>query len=314
MLLQVDRDATADEGSLSPGEIRTAISALEQALYNHVQWTDALNITLICHLQPDARDIDENAHLHCRLGQWYYGDAAINLRHNPNFIELEAAHHDMHEDASHLLSLSQSGQEISIAEYDRFTRNMNRLRLQILTLKQELEDQIYSQDSLTGASNRLGMLTKIRENHELVKRKLESCVVVMMDIDNFKRVNDTYGHAAGDRALAAFAHHVMRHTRPFDRLFRYGGEEFLLCVPHANIESALEMIERIRISLYEMTIECDGHEPFHISASFGLAQLDPDASITESIERADLAVYAAKEAGRDRSVVWNVSMQAKKAS
>ena len=106
------------------------------------------------------------------------------------------------------------------------------------------------------------MLTKWREQHELVRRKLESCVIVMMDIDRFKLVNDRYGHLVGDRALAEFARHVMQRTRPFDRLFRYGGEEFLLCVPHTDINTAHNMIERIRTELAE-TNRSLAHRPSH---------------------------------------------------
>lgn len=296
------------EAPISPGEIRDAISVLDQALYNHIQWIDALNITLICHLRPDERDLRPNAHRECRLGQWYYDEKTRVVAGNPNFIELEEAHREMHRHAAHLLKLSSDRQEIPMADYELFTHELKRMRLQIETLKRELEDEIYNVDALTGASSRVGMLTKLREQHELVRRKLETCVIVMMDMDWFKAVNDTYGHAAGDQALATFAQHVMRNVRPFDRLFRYGGEEFLLCIPHTDIESARRMIERIRADLEKIDITCPGRRPFHISASFGMTMLDPDIPVTESIDRADLAVYAAKAQGRNRTVEWDPSL------
>ncbi|MFZ2469508.1 MAG: diguanylate cyclase [Parvibaculum sedimenti] len=296
------------EEPISAGEIRDAISVLDQALYNHVQWTDALNITLICHLRPDERDLHPNAHRECRLGQWYYNENTRVVHGNPNFVELEEAHREMHRQAAHLLTLSSAQQEIPMADYERFTHELKRLHLQIETLKRELEDEIYNVDALTGASSRVGMLTKLREQHELVKRKLETCVIVMMDIDRFKAVNDTYGHAVGDRALATFAQHVMRNTRPFDRLFRYGGEEFLLCIPHTDIDAARQMIERIRTGLEKIEIVCPGYQPFHIGASFGMTMLDPDVPVTDSIDRADLAVYAAKARGRNRTIIWDPSI------
>ena len=158
------------------------------------------------------------------------------------------------------------------------------------------------------------MLTKLKEQHELVKRKLETCVIVMMDIDKFKLVNDKYGHLVGDRALATFADHVRRNTRPFDRLFRYGGEEFLLCVPHTDLGTAQKLIERIRCELAEIDIPCEGNDPFHITASFGMTLLDADVSVSESIDRADLATYAAKQRGRNQTVIWDASMEQRKAS
>jgi len=298
--------------TMSPGEIRNAISILDQALFNHIQWTDALNITLICHLRPDARDLDPESHRECRFGQWYYSEEASVVRNNPNFQELEEAHKLMHQRAAHLLTLSSQRQEIPMTDYEQFTHELKRLRLEIETLKRELEDEIYNVDSLTGATSRVGMLTKLREQQELVKRKLESCVIVMMDIDKFKAVNDKYGHLVGDKALMTFAHHVMRHTRPFDRLFRYGGEEFLLCAPHTDIETAHKMIERIRVGLSEIDILCDGFPPFHITASFGMTVLDPDVPVSECIDRSDLATYAAKERGRNQTAIWDPSMEHRK--
>ncbi|MEZ6002393.1 diguanylate cyclase [Hyphomonas sp.] len=305
---------TDDFARVSPGDIRNAISVLEQALFNHVHWTDALNTTLICDLQPDARDLEADAHRNCRFGQWYYNPGTKVVQSNPNFLELEKAHQSMHETAAHLLNLLQSHQTIPMADYERFNSDLKEMRLLIETLKRELEDEIYNVDALTGASSRVGMLTKLREQHELVRRKLESCVIVMMDIDRFKLVNDKYGHLVGDRALAEFAHHVMRHTRPFDRLFRYGGEEFLLCVPHTDINTAFNLVERIRSELAEKTIEVDGFPPFSITSSFGMTLLDPDATLADCIERADQATYAAKERGRNMTVVWDPSMERRLAS
>jgi len=308
------QEVDAASETMSPGEIRNAISVLDQALFNHIQWTDALNITLICHLRPDDRDLDPESHRECRFGQWYYSEDGRAVRNNPNFLELEEAHKLMHQRAAHLLSLSMQHQEIPMSDYEQFVHELKRLRLEIETLKRELEDEIYNVDALTGASSRVGMLTKLREQQELVKRKLESCVIVMMDIDFFKKVNDRYGHLVGDKALATFAHHIMRHTRPFDRLFRYGGEEFLLCAPHTDLETAHKMIERIRVGLSEIDIPTEDGPPCRITASFGMTLLDPDIPVAECIDRSDLATYAAKQRGRNQTVIWDPSMDRREAS
>ncbi|WP_272992299.1 MULTISPECIES: diguanylate cyclase [Hyphomonas] len=314
MAEQNSNPETGDFVHVSPGEIRNAISVLEQALFNHVHWTNALNTTLICGLHPDERDLEPEAHRKCRFGQWYYSADTRAVQSNPNFRELEKLHRELHESAAHLLVLSQSHQPIPMTDYEKFTNELKEMRLLIDTLKRELEDEIYNVDPLTGASSRIGMLTKLREQHELVRRKLESCVIVMMDIDRFKMVNDKYGHLVGDRALAEFSHHVLRHTRPFDRLFRYGGEEFLLCVPHTDLASAHALIERIRSELADKTIDVDGFPPFSITASFGMTLLDPDTGVAECIERADQATYAAKQRGRNMTVIWDPSMERRMAS
>ena len=295
-------------------EIREAMAELDQALFNHIQWTDALNIALICHLRPDERDLSSRAHRECRFGQWYYSDDTAVVQNNPSFLELEDAHKAMHQHAAHLLMLSSEGKEIPMPVYEQFAHEMKRMRLQIETLKHELEDEIHNVDTLTGACARVGLLAKLREQHELVKRNLETCVIIMMDIDKFKSINDKYGHLIGDRTLTTFAHHIMRNIRPFDRLFRYGGEEFLLCAPHTDLDTARTMVERIRTELAEISIIHEGHPPFHITASFGMAMLDPAVSIPETINRADMACYTAKELGRNRTVIWEPSMEQHNAS
>ena len=289
-------------------EIRKAITVLDQELFNHNQWMDTLQMTLVCRLRPDNRDLDKDAHRHCRFGQWYYSEGGQHFRSNQNFVELEAAHKAMHERATALLCLLMEHEDISVAEYEQFLHEQRRMRLQMETLKHELEDEAFNLDALTGAFSRSGMLTRLREQQSLVKRGLETCVVVMMDIDHFKLVNDNHGHTAGDRVLAAFAKYVMSNTRPFDKLFRYGGEEFLLCAPHTDLETAHEMVERIRSGLAQFAIESNGDAKLHITSSFGLALLDPDLPVVDSIDRADGATYAAKRAGRNRVMVWDPSM------
>jgi len=295
-------------------EIRRAIEALDQAFISHIQWGDALNVTLVCRLRPDERDMRENAHRECLYGQWYYGQKDCILCQNRNFQELEHKHQLVHERAAHLLKLLSEDRNIPTLEYVEFNRELDSLRQQTLTLKQDLESKIYNIDALTGAKSRIGMLALLEEQHERARRQLETSVIAMMDIDKFKLVNDRYGHLVGDRALVRFAEHVKCHTRPFDELFRYGGEEFLLCAPHTDIDTAHGMIERIRIGLSEIDILCDEGSSFRITASFGLTVLDPDVPVAECINRSDLATYAAKQRGRNQTVIWNPSIEHRWAS
>ena len=298
----------------TPDEIKRAIEVLDRAFISHIDWGDALNVTLVCRQAPDKRDLLENAHRECRFGQWYYNQENCVICRNPNFLELEERHKSVHRQAAHLLQLLSENKNIPTLEYVDFTRALNSLRQQMLMLKADLEDAIHNVDPLTGASSRIGMISKLEEQHARVRRKLESCVIVMMDIDLFKNVNDKYGHIVGDRALATFAHHVMRHTRPFDRFFRYGGEEFLLCAPHTDIDAAHGLIERIRVGLTEIDIPCEGYPPFRITASFGMTLLDPDVTVVECIDRCDLATYAAKQRGRNQTAIWDPSMDKRMAS
>lgn len=294
--------------SFEPHEIQDIIAQLDQAITSHAEWFDSLTRTLICHIPYEKKEVAGDAHRHCRLGQWYYSDVPAKLRKHPGFIALEEEHEAMHRLAGSLLLKAGSCESIPTEEFDQFAGSLGRLRLQIYTLKRELENELYNLDHLTGANSRIGMLTRLREQHELVKRQVEPCSVVMMDIDHFKQVNDNYGHAAGDKVLATAARFIMDHIRPYDKLFRYGGEEFLLCMQNTDEATAFDVIERLRAGLAEWPIDCGNGLVLRISMSFGLTQLATDVSVERSIEQADQAMYAAKAAGRNTTCIWQPAM------
>jgi diguanylate cyclase (GGDEF)-like protein len=294
--------------NMSNEQMRAALKEIEQASYNHQQWAEMLYGSLICRLPPDQRDTNNDAHRMCRFGQWYYKSGIGELERHPGFAELGIEHEHMHQYAAHLLRSSVDGVPISIEDYERFVTALKRMRLELATVQRELEDALYDLDPLTGTPSRVGMLTKLREQQELVKRKVHECVVAIMDLDNFKTVNDKYGHSDGDKVLIGLAHHIMAHLRPYDKVFRYGGEEFLICLPDAGLQTGHTSLDRLREELKSLPHEANGKGVFHVTVSFGLTLLDPDIPVEHSIDRADKALYAAKAMGRNRAIIWNASM------
>jgi diguanylate cyclase len=186
--------------------------------------------------------------------------------------------------------------------------SLKRMRMELFALKRNIEDALYALDPLTGISGRIGLLSKLREQQALVKRGVRSCCVALMDLDNFKSVNDVYGHAAGDKVLAAFARHITQSLRPYDKVFRYGGEEFLIVLPETSLEKGANIIERLRQELARLPLDIDSGVPLRVIASFGIVQLDHGIPVEEAVARTDRALYQAKATGRDRSLVWDSSM------
>ncbi|MBI4716045.1 MAG: diguanylate cyclase [Nitrospirae bacterium] len=183
------------------------------------------------------------------------------------------------------------------------------MRLEILTLKREIEEALYYRDPLTGAEGRIGMLTRLREVHTLVKRRVQNCSIAVLDLDSLKEINDTYGHPVGDVVLITVARYLMEHLRAYDKLFRYGGDEFLMCMQYADVKTSYEVVERLREELAAVAPVDDKGKPIPISVSIGIAPLDPDVTIEETIDRADKAMYAAKGAGRNSTRIWDPSME-----
>ncbi|MDR3492081.1 MAG: diguanylate cyclase [Gammaproteobacteria bacterium] len=288
-------------------ELQKVIAQLEQAMYNHQQWYKALNRSLICRLPSDRHNLSPEAHKECLFGQWYSTYAHPALLEHPGFIVLGEAHKQMHVLASRISIAADSGSPVPTNDYDNFLSILERLQLELSTLKRELEDLLYSRDPLTGAITRVNMLPILREQQAFVKRKILPYCLVMMDLDFFKKVNDLHGHVAGDQVLAASSHFMAEHLRPFDKLFRYGGEEFLFCI-QAELPESQELVERLRAGLESMPINIGQNEPIHITGSFGLTALDAAVSVEESIAHADKALYAAKSSGRNCIKIWEPTM------
>lgn len=285
------------------------IAQLKDALYYHQQWHGALIRTLVCKLPGDKHDSEPLAHTQCRFGQWYYGKASEQLHTHPGFLAMGEEHQRMHRLAGQLLIAAEAGSPIAVHDFDNFANSLERLRLEITTLERELEDALFNHDSLTGALVRAGILPTLREQQELVKRHVQFSYIGMMDLDHFKAVNDLHGHQAGDRVLAATVHHLIKHLRPYDKVFRYGGEEFLISMPYADLTPCHDRVNELREEISALAIDIDEKEPIYISASFGLAHLDPDIPVEASIDRADKALYAAKSEGRNCVRIWDSSME-----
>ncbi len=291
-------------------QLRAAISELDRALFNHEQWFDSLLAVLICRVNPDERDLDEAAHRRCRFGQWYYSSAGTHsaLANQPGFAELGVEHEHMHFYAAKMLRAQGAGEPISFDDYQRFISALKRMRMEIASLKQDLEDTLYKLDPLTGVPGRMGVLGKLRELRSLVRPNVQSCTLAMMDIDDFKQVNDRGGHVAGDKVLVSMVQYVTNRLRATDKIYRYGGEEFLIILPGTTLKEGLEIIERLREGLASLPHTLETGESIHVTASFGLTEITSASPVEEDIARADSALYLAKISGRNRTVAWEPSM------
>lgn len=161
-------------------------------------------------------------------------------------------------------------------------------------------------DLLTGLYTRWFVREKIEEEIERSARHALPTSVLMVDLDHFKRVNDSYGHLAGDTVLRDIGKVIRESLRTYDIPGRYGGEEFCLMLPITSADKTLFVAERIRSNIEDHQFEIDGNR-FSITASIGVAELEDAYSVTDAdqlIGLADQALYAAKSGGRNRIEVW----------
>lgn len=171
-----------------------------------------------------------------------------------------------------------------------------------LKLSQTELEQLATTDPLTGLNNRKQVMTILHDHYEYYRRYKRVFSVLMLDVDHFKVVNDTYGHQAGDTVLKQVAELFNKNLRSVDSAGRYGGEEFIVILPESGMDGSIQVAERIRKAVAShIFIHEDQEIQVHISVGIGKVQ-EQDGDEQKVVTRADMALYRAKNEGRNRVV------------
>ncbi len=189
----------------------------------------------------------------------------------------------------------------------RTGERMLKLQTELVTAKQELAYEA-SHDALTGALNRRGILSRLASEITRARRNRRPLFIGLCDIDHFKKINDRYGHQAGDRVLQIFIAVLQKQLREYDLLGRFGGEEFLIVAPESTAACIENLYERLRheIELLRFpTID----ENLQVTVSIGVAETHGNVTIDNVLAEADAALYRAKRSGRNKVVVTLVGIE-----
>lgn len=186
-------------------------------------------------------------------------------------------------------------------------QNLDQSRAQIASLRSHLAEaqETSMRDPLTSLSNRRRFDERLTREMAEARRRQTSMSLVLADIDNFKKVNDIFGHRIGDEILKMFSRVLLDNVSARDTVARYGGEEFAIILPETEVENARQITERCRTQLESMQLAVheSGREIGKITASFGIAELNPGDDADTLVQRADEKLYQAKCAGRNRVAV-----------
>jgi len=172
-----------------------------------------------------------------------------------------------------------------------------------ISQRKEMEAELFRQastDSLTGISNRRYFENQAEQEVRRARRFARDMTVMMIDIDHFKAINDTHGHAIGDAVIQGVVKRALESLRQSDSIGRIGGEEFAVLLPETSLAAAYDVADRLRIHMQEKPIIA-GHTAITCTVSIGVGQLSAqDGGIEDLLHRADIALYAAKKGGRNR--------------
>lgn len=285
-------------------EIQQLTEDLEVIIAAHLAWFKHINRTLVCASQVNKADLAEDAHLRSPFGQWYYSRESSPLEESLDYQELGTTQQAMHAATRLALLDILDGRRPPPGLYDQCIDLALRLNTTLRRMQLEIIGELLTTDSLTGCATRRGMLVRLREEHERAMRIQRPCCLCLLDFDHFKRVNDEHGHPAGDAVLRQGMKFIAGALRKYDSIYRYGGEEFLICLPGTPIKDAALVVERIREGLERQPIRLADGSLMHVTASFGMAEMQPKLPVEETIANADMALIQAKENGRNRVELW----------
>lgn len=271
----------------------------------HLAWLDELVRKI------ELKDTDSFPELNpklCEFGRWLHTKGKSIIQNNSKYTELETMHRNLHLFAGKIQRvLSQEEYFILISYLEKCELLSLRIGTELVLVDNIEINKKVTKDALTGALNRHALKPIFETQYDYAQATDGSFVMALMDLDNFKHINDEYGHIAGDEMLRQFVACVKRNIRNSDVIVRYGGEEFVLFLPSTPIEKAIDVLQRIREAFAQLQVEVDD-KVVSTTVSIGVVPVEPkmpfvSALIDEYIMIADKKLYKAKESGKNRVVV-----------
>lgn len=276
---------------------------LDAAVEAHMGWTRRILRCAVLHTPPGDDVTDPQAHTLCRFGGWFEANRGhFEALDAPAARRVEAAHRTMHDAIRALCVRIKHGQPGDGSDLDTFESSQSEL----LGLLADFKTLILSQTVRFDALTRLPLRYSIESDFALcqneARRNRSLLYVAMIDVDHFKKVNDTYGHLAGDQVLRHLADTLKHTLRGNEPLYRFGGEEFLWLLKCRTAEEAKQSARRVLAAVGTTPVPVSDDEILRMTITLGLARVGEDETLTNAIERADAALYEGKRSGRNRYV------------
>ena len=268
----------------------------------------------------ETRRNDNSYMMIAKLVDQDFIDAVVDVYKLPAISLLETGH--QHDELTHLGLSDPSGQSLLHVgwEHSQLTDYLTKIVLFLVLITgivivlvrlifvshenqrnqfQQKLHELANTDYLTGVHNRRSFIDQAGIEFGRANRSNHNPSLLLIDLDHFKKVNDSYGHKAGDKVLVYVAKVIQDNLRDFDVFARFGGEEFVILLPETNESQAYAVADRLRELVEKLTITTDDNTDINCTISIGLSHRKPDEPLETMLSRADEALYAAKSAGRN---------------
>ncbi|HSB98069.1 MAG TPA: GGDEF domain-containing protein [Spongiibacteraceae bacterium] len=285
--------------------ISSAALADEATSAQHRQLAANLRLGNLLH---SSLDLNEVLRLFARELQRELATKGLHYNEDNLGIDIDIAETGIHRAQYRLEADGTELGQLQLSRDKRFTkRELERMELMIGCLVPALRNalqymsamQTATRDSLTQVGNRVALEITADREIAMARRTGQPTAILVLDIDHFKSINDTYGHSAGDRVLIDVAQQLRENCREVDSIFRFGGEEFVVLLSQTEEIGATAIAERIRLAVANMNTQYQ-QQTIQITASIGIACLSRGEGLPAWFERADRALYLAKKSGRNR--------------
>lgn len=277
---------------------------LDEAIDMHIEWTRRAFRCAVLNELPEPTMMHEDAHLLCNFGQWLYSNKDkfeyFNLEKT---LQLDSTHQKMHDSIRQIFLHVSTDKRVNSLLLDQFEQSQSELITLLNYFKTKFIANALQYDSLTGLPLRYGLNEKFAYMSKSIQQNHRLFFLALMDIDHFKRVNDTHGHQVGDQALVHIAKLLKATMRETDHLYRFGGEEFLVLFEAESLASAKQFSQRLNQALRDHPLPLKNDKTLQLRMTIGVALVQANETFDDVLERADQALYTGKQAGRDRYIM-----------
>jgi diguanylate cyclase (GGDEF)-like protein len=293
------------QSSLSLNTLARLQAGVDDGLLSHLSWNQRL---LRCALGLDAPGDDmclPRAHELCRFGGWLAGEnAALRSVDEELVAAIEREHERMHAAVYQLCKAKLDKAQMAETDVQAFEQAQSAMMSGLALLKQRIEAAAARIDPLTGLPMRHGFEAAFEHCLRDARRNGQKLFLAVLDLDNFKNVNDRWGHPVGDMVLQHAVARLRELMRESDPLFRFGGEEFVALLRCEDLAAAVQLMRRLLDGLRTAPLELAAEQvSLQVSATAGLAEVGAGEAPDEAIARADRALLRGKLQGRDRYVL-----------